>query len=140
MVTNRGSRLDMIIILFRILILIAIVFLIYTGIQYIRSPQRRLRLAKLSNEFFFLDEPGNSKRNLQFVYKGCLFAGEKYLGTTEDAFEVVNIHITVDDPIELSGLTRDDLYFLEKEILLRYPHAKIEWKHPINQLLLTNME
>ncbi|MBM7597746.1 hypothetical protein JOC34_000103 [Virgibacillus halotolerans] len=130
----------MIIILFRILILIAIVFLIYTGIQYIRSPQRRLRLAKLSNEFFFLDEPGNSKRNLQFVYKGCLFAGEKYLGTTEDAFEVVNIHITVDDPIELSGLTRDDLYFLEKEILLRYPHAKIEWKHPINQLLLTNME
>jgi hypothetical protein len=130
----------MIIILFRILILIAIVILIYTGFQYVRSPQRRLHLAKLSNDFFFQDEPGNSKRNLQFVYKGCLFSGEKYLGTTEDAFEVVNIHITVDDPIELSGLTRDDLYFLEKEILLRYPHAKIVWKHPINQLLLTDME
>lgn len=130
----------MVIILFRILILVAIIFLIYTGIQYIHNPQRRLRLAKQSNEFFFLDEPENSKKNLQFVYKGCSFAGEKYLGTTEDAFAVVDIHITVNEAIELRGLTRDDLYFLEKEILLRYPHAKIEWKHPINQLLITNME
>lgn len=130
----------MIIILFRILILIAIIFLVYTGVQYIQNPQRRLRLAKLSNEFFFLDEPNNSKKNLQFVYKGCSFAGEKYLGTTENAFAVVNIHITVDDPIELRGLTRDDLYFLEKELLLRYPHAKIEWKHPINQLLITKLD
>ncbi len=77
---------------------------------------------------------------MQFVYKGCLFEGEKYLGTTEDAFEVVNIHVTVRDPLELRGLTRDDLYFMEKEILMRYPYASIEWKHPINQLLLTSIE
>lgn len=130
----------MIVILFRILILFAIVLLIYTGFQYLRNPQRRLLIAKTSNEFYFLDEPNNSKKNVQFVYKGCLFAGEKYLGTTDDSFEVVNMHVVVHDPIELSGLTRDDLYFLEKEILIRYPYAKIEWKHPINQLLLTKMD
>ena len=130
----------MIVILFRVLLIIALVLLVYTLIQYYRNPSRRLRLAKEANEFFFLDEPNNSKKNVQFVYKGCLFEGEKYLGTTEDAFEVVNIHITVRDPLELRGLTRDDLYFMEKEILMRYPYASIEWKHPINQLLLTSIE
>ncbi|WP_042223271.1 hypothetical protein [Oceanobacillus manasiensis] len=130
----------MIVILFRVLVIIALALLVYTLIQYFRNPSRRLRLAKETNDFFFLDEPQNSKKNVQFVYKGCLFEGEKYLGTTEDAFEVVNIHVTVRDPIELKGLTRDDLYFMEKEILMRYPFASIEWKHPINQLLLTSIE
>lgn len=125
-----------IVILFRILILVAVALLVYTGIQYFKNPQRRLLIAKTSDAFFFMDEPDNSKKNLQFVYKGCLFSGEKYLGTTDDSFEVVNIHVVVDDPLELRGLTRDDLYFMEKEILLRYPYAEIEWKHPINKLLL----
>ncbi|MDY0396940.1 hypothetical protein RWE15_24925 [Virgibacillus halophilus] len=66
--------------------------------------------------------------------RGACFEGEKYLGTTEDAFEVVNISVTISNPMELSGMTREDLYFIEKEILIRYPHAKIEWKHPIDQL------
>ncbi|PAV30422.1 sigma-w pathway protein ysdB [Virgibacillus profundi] len=130
----------MIVLLFRILILVALALLVYTWIQYFRNPQRRLRIAKETNEFYFLDEPDNNKKNIQFVYKGCLFQGEKYVGATEYSFEVVDIHVVVDDSLELKGLTRDDLYFLENEILLRYPHAKIEWKHPINQLLLTSIE
>lgn len=130
----------MVIILFRILILIAIVILVYTGIKYIRNPERRLRIAKDSNEFFFLDDNNDNKKNLQFVYKRCLFEGEKYLGTTETSFEVVDIHVSVRNPIELSGFTRDDLYFLENEILIHYPHAKITWKHPINQLIITEIE
>ncbi|MGJ9457161.1 sigma-w pathway protein ysdB [Oceanobacillus sp. CF4.6] len=130
----------MVIILFRILILIALVLLVYTWIQYLRKPERRLQIAKESNEFFLLNDNNNDKKNLQLVYKGCLFEGEKYLGTTEESFEVVDIHVTVRDPIELRGFTRDDLYFLEKEILLLYPYAKVTWKHPINQLILTDME
>ncbi|GGH72977.1 hypothetical protein GCM10010978_10390 [Compostibacillus humi] len=130
----------MIIILFRILIIIAIVLLFYTLISYLRNPERRLKIAKETNGFYFLDEPDNSKKNLHFVYKGCLFDGEKYVGTTEQAFEVVDIHISVRNPMELAGLTREDLYFLEREILIRYPHAKIKWNHPINQLLLTHIE
>lgn len=130
----------MIIVLFRVLILIAIVLLIFTFIQYLRNPQRLLQIAKETKEFYFLDEPGNSKRNLQFVYKGCHFEGEKYLGTKEDTFEVVDIHISVKDSMDLRGFSREDIYFLENEILLRYPHAKIKWNHPINQLLLTGIE
>lgn len=130
----------MIIVLFRVLILIAIVLLIFTFIQYLRNPQRLLHVAKQTKDFYFLDEPENSKRNLQFVYKGCLFEGEKYLGTKEDTFEVVDIHISVKDSMDLKGFSREDIYFLENEILLRYPHAKIKWNHPINQLLLTDIE
>ncbi|ASK63007.1 sigma-w pathway protein ysdB [Virgibacillus phasianinus] len=130
----------MIIILFRILIVAAIILLVYTFYQYYRNPKRKLHIAKANNEFYFLDEPDNSKKNLLFVYKGCSFEGEKYLGTTEQAFEVVNIHVFVHEPMELKGFTRDDLYFLEKEILTRYPYSKIEWKHPVNELVLTPIE
>ncbi|WP_099158720.1 sigma-w pathway protein ysdB [Virgibacillus ndiopensis] len=127
----------MIIILFRFLIFIAIALLIYTVYQYYRNPMRKLRIAKESDEFFLLDELQNSKKNLQFVYKGCLFEGEKYVGTTEDSFEVVNIHVYTPESNELQGITRDDLYFLEKELLIRYPYAKVEWKYPINKLIIT---
>ncbi|WP_067730621.1 sigma-w pathway protein ysdB [Oceanobacillus damuensis] len=130
----------MVVILFRILIIIALALLVYTWIQYLRNPERKLQIAKNSNGFFFLDDTNNSKKNLQLAYKGCLFEGEKYLGTTEESFEVVDIHVTARDPLELRRLTRDDLYFLEKEILLHYPFAKITWKHPISQLILTELE
>lgn len=125
----------MLIILFRILILIAIVILLYTAKQYYHNPQRKLRKAKRNNNFFFLDEPQNSKKNLQLVYEGCLFEGEKYLGTIDNSFDVVNIHIFVHDKSELLGLKKKDLTILENKISVYYPHATIEWRHPINKLL-----
>src|SRR5690625_457371 len=124
----------MIVIMFRILLLMALVILFYTILQYLKNPQRRLEIAKSSNDFYFVDEANNSKKNLQFVYRGCLFEGEKYLGTTEESFNVVNIHIFVHDPSELLGITKDELTFLEEEIHNHYPHAKVNWKHPIDQL------
>ncbi|MGP4108358.1 sigma-w pathway protein ysdB [Virgibacillus sp. L01] len=130
----------MIVILFRLLILIALVLLVYTIYQYYRNPERKMQIAKAKEDFYIVDEPTNSKKNIQFVYKNCLFEGEKYLGTTEDSFEVVNISVFARDPGELGGIRRDDLYFIEKELLIRYPYAKIEWKHPINKLLLTIIE
>lgn len=130
----------MIIILFRILILISIVLLVYTFFQYYRSPKRKLTIAKANKDFYFLDEADNIKKNIQFVYNGCSFEGEKYLGTTEKEFVVVDIHVHVQEPMELKGFTRDDLYFLEKEILTRYPYSKIVWKHPVDQLVLTPIE
>lgn len=128
----------MVVVLFRILIIISLILIAYTCFQYFRNPGRRLNLAKTTNEFFFLDEPNSSMKNIQFVYKGCSFEGEKYLGATEEAFEVVDIHIVVHNPMELQGLTREDLYFLEQEILIRYPYATVKWKHPISKLLLTD--
>ncbi|WP_077327373.1 sigma-w pathway protein ysdB [Virgibacillus siamensis] len=130
----------MIVILFRILIFIALVLLLYTIYKYFRNPDRKLQLAKDNNEFYILDESTNSKKNIQLAYKGCLFEGEKYLGAAEDSFEVVNVHVFAHEPGELRGITRDDLYFIEKELLIRYPYAKIEWKHPINKLMITSID
>ncbi|WP_042146301.1 hypothetical protein [Paucisalibacillus sp. EB02] len=128
----------MIVIMFRVLIVAAIILLTYSIIQYFRNPQRLLENAKQTKGFYYLDEQGNSKKNIRFVYKGCQFEGEKYVGTTESSFEIVDIYVTVVNPLELQGLTREDLYFLEQELLIHYPHATINWKHPINKLLLTN--
>lgn len=130
----------MIVILFRILILIALALLVYTIYQYYRNPARKLQIAKTKNNFYIVDEPTNSKKNIQVVYKHCSFEGEKYLGTTEKSFEVVNINVFARDPGELGGITRDDLYFIEEELLIRYPYAKIEWKHPVNKLILTTID
>ncbi|MBC5637503.1 MULTISPECIES: sigma-w pathway protein ysdB [Ornithinibacillus] len=127
----------MIVYLFRILIIAAVILLIYSIIQYFRNPDRLLKNAKETKGFYFLDEQHNSKKNIRFVYKGCQFEGEKYVGATEESFEIVDIHVTVTNPLELQGLSRDDIYFLEKELLIRYPHAKISWKHPINKLLVS---
>lgn len=127
----------MIVYLFRILIIAAVILLIYSIIQYFRNPDRLLKNAKESKGFYFLDEQHNSKKNIRFVYKGCQFEGEKYVGATEESFEIVDIHVTVINSLELQGLSRDDIYFLEKELLIRYPHAKISWKHPIDKLLVS---
>lgn len=128
----------MIVYVFRILIIAAVILLIYSIIQYFRNPDRLLKNAKETKGFYFLDEQNNSKKNIRFVYKGCQFEGEKYVGATEESFEIVDIHVTVINPLELQGLSRDDIYFLEKELLIRYPYAKISWKHPINKLLVSN--
>ncbi|GAA0601114.1 sigma W pathway protein YsdB [Virgibacillus siamensis] len=130
----------MIVILFRILILIALALILYTIYKYYRNPLRKLHIAKDNEQFYMLDESADSKKNIQLVYRGCLFEGEKYLGAAENSFEVVNISVFANEPAELRGITRDDLYFIEKELLIRYPYAKIEWKHPINKLLITPLD
>lgn len=129
----------MLVIIFRLLLVIAIALIIYTFIQYLRKPERQLEIAKQSGEFYFHDDEKNNRKNFHITYKGCLFDGEKYLGTTENAFEVVDIHVTVREPLELRGLSREDLYFIEQEILLHYPYASITWKHPINEILITSI-
>lgn len=130
----------MIVLLFRLLIIIALALLVYTIVQYLRNPDRKLQLAKAANTFYMVDDEGNSKKNIQFSYKGCLFEGEKYIGATEDSFEVVDIHISARDTEELEGITREDLYFIEKELLIRYSYAAITWKYPINKLILTTID
>ncbi|WP_163539721.1 sigma-w pathway protein ysdB [Gracilibacillus sp. YIM 98692] len=127
----------MIIILFRLLVLVAMVALIYTAYKYIVNPKRKLEVAQEKKAFYFLDYNDDIKKNFFITYKGFVFEGEKYLGTTEHSFEVVNITMHTRNPEKLKGFDRQDLYFLEEEILIRYPHAKIEWKNPINRLHLT---
>ncbi|MCA1021856.1 sigma-w pathway protein ysdB [Halobacillus litoralis] len=126
----------MIILLFRLLLLLAVAFIMYTAYKFIVNPRRKLDLARDKKEFYFHDNQEDTKENFLMTLKGHVFEGEKYLGTTEDAFEVVTINVSAHDPQKLQGLEREDLYFMEKEILLRYPHASIEWKYPINRLII----
>ncbi|TLS39411.1 sigma-w pathway protein ysdB [Pseudalkalibacillus caeni] len=121
--------------LFRFIILAAIVALIYTTIKYFFDPKRKLEKAQENKDFYFLDSSDNIHKNFLMTYKGAMFEGEKYMGTTERAFEVVSIYVDVKDPSQLYRLERNDFYYMEHEIYTHYPHSKIEWKSPIKEFL-----
>ena len=125
----------MILLLFRLLIIVLVVYIFYKGVRYLTDPKRKLDEAYEKGEYYFYDDVKNVRKNFFISYKGALFEGEKYLGTTENAFEVVSIFVWVHDTMKLQGLTKEDFYYLEKEIQLSYPKATINWKNPIEQLM-----
>lgn len=114
----------------------AVFILAYSALKYIVNPKRKLELAHQKKQFFFLDESQNIRKNFLITYRGVLFEGEKYLGTTENAFEVITIDVWVKSSDKLIGFNLEDFYFIEKEIVSAYPNAKINWKNPIKELLL----
>jgi len=121
--------------LLRLLIIVLVVYIFYKGVRYLTDPKRKLDEAYENGEFYFYDDVKNVRKNFFISYKGALFEGEKYLGTTENSFEVVSIFVWVHDTMKLQGLTKDDFYYLENEILMSYPNAKINWKNPIEKLM-----
>lgn len=64
-----------------------------------------------------------------------MFEGEKYLGTTDNAFEVISIFIWPKNSEMLQGLKKHDFEFIQKEIRRVYPNAIIDWKSPIKEFL-----
>lgn len=125
-------------VLIRLAILALIIYVFYRGIRYLLDPKRKLDEAYEKGQYFFYDDNKNVRKNFFISYKGALFEGEKYLGTTEDAFEVVSIHVSTRDIAELQGLTRDDFHYLSEEIRTHYPQAKITWQDPIEDLIKGN--
>ncbi|MDE5412359.1 MULTISPECIES: sigma-w pathway protein ysdB [Alkalihalobacterium] len=123
------------VILFRLLIIIAFIVIIYSAIKYITNPKRKFELAHEKKQFHFHDEKQNVRKNFFVTYKGVLFEGEKYLGTTDKAFEVISAQVWVKNPELLQGLDREDFEVIEKEILIHYPNAEIEWKSPVKEFL-----
>ena len=121
--------------LFRIVIIALIIYIVYKGVRYLTDPKRRLDEAHERGEYYFYDDVKNVRKNFFISYKGALFEGEKYLGTTENAFEVVSIFVFVHDSMKLQGFMKEDFLYLEKEILMNYPNATISWKNPIEQLM-----
>src|SRR5699024_7234316 len=128
------EEMDMLIVTLRVLIIIAMVLVIYTLVQYFRSPYRKLKKSIRQGVYFLLDEPDNPKKNILLTYKGCLFEVEKYIGTKMDALCVVNIDMFDDKSMDLKRITIDDITFLEVKLTEAYPHAQIEWIHPINTI------
>lgn len=122
-------------ILLRIILLLIIFFLLYTAIKYMLSPRRKLELAHEQGKFYFLDDQKNIRKNFLLTYHGVLFEGEKYLGTTDRAFEVVSIFIWPKKTDDLNGLQRGDFLAIEEEIKKQYPAALIDWKSPVKEFL-----
>ncbi|WP_017726636.1 hypothetical protein [Halalkalibacterium ligniniphilum] len=123
------------VILFRLLILIALIILVYSAIKYLFHPRRKLENAHDKKQFYFLDDEKDVRKNFLLTYKGVLFEGEKYLGTTESSFEIVSIYVWARQTERLKGLDHKDFHFIAEEIRLRYPSTKIEWKSPIKEFL-----
>ncbi|CEG23202.1 Sigma-w pathway protein YsdB [Planococcus massiliensis] len=119
----------------RLVVIALIIYLFYRLIRYVVDPKRKLDAAIEANSYYFYDDVKNVRKNFFITLRGAVFEGEKYLGTTEDAFEVVSIFVWAENPDKLQGFTKEDFYFLEKEIQMNYPAAKINWKNPIEQLM-----
>lgn len=126
------------IVLLRFLILAIIIYAIYKAIKFILDPKRKLEAAHEQQRFFFYDVPENIRKNFLITHQGVMFEGEKYLGTTDRAFEVVSIFVFPHNNDRLQGFTYEDFIFIENEIKLRYPDAAIDWKSPIKELLKKN--
>lgn len=125
----------MIALLFRLLILALVIYIFYKAIRFLTDPKRKLDEAYERGQYFFYDDNKNVRQNFFISYKGALFEGEKYLGTTDNAFEVISIFVWAKDPGKLQGLTKQDFEYLQNEILTSYPMATVSWKSPIEQLL-----
>ncbi|SDI59883.1 sigma-w pathway protein ysdB [Natribacillus halophilus] len=121
--------------LLQLLVLVALLILVYTGIRYVRDPLRKLESAHRNNEFFMHDDMENTRKNFFLTYKGAMFEGEKHVGSTENAFEVIKISMSPKRTEKLEGLQYNDFMFIEKEINDRYPHAEVEWQSPIRELI-----
>ncbi|GGA36686.1 sigma-w pathway protein ysdB [Psychrobacillus lasiicapitis] len=123
------------IVLLRLLIIVIIIYAFYKILRYLFDPKRKLDESYEKEQYYFYDDIKNVRKNFFITYKGALFEGEKYLGTTEQAFEVVSIFVWIKDPSKLQGFTKEDFRFLQNEIRMNYPSAKINWKSPIEQLM-----
>jgi hypothetical protein len=123
------------VLLLRVIILLIFIFLIHSSVKYLFHPKRKLELAHEQKRFYFLDDGENVHKNFLLTYKGVLFEGEKYLGTTQSSFEVVSIFIWPRKSSALKGLVIEDFRFIEAKVRENYPAAKIDWKSPIKELI-----
>ena len=121
--------------LLRLLIIVIIIYAFYKILRYLFDPKRKLDEAYEKEQYYFYDDIKNIRKNFFISYKGALFEGEKYLGATDQAFEVVSIFVWTKDVAKLQGFRKEDFRFLQNEIRMNYPSAKINWKSPIEQLM-----
>ncbi|TYS69010.1 sigma-w pathway protein ysdB [Sutcliffiella horikoshii] len=125
----------MFMILIRLALLALFAFIIYSIFKYLLNPKRKLEIAHEKKNFYLLDQKSNVRKNFLLTYKGVMFEGEKYLGTTDRAFEVISIFIWPKNPEKLQGLRKHDFEFIQKEVRKQYPDALIDWKSPIKEFL-----
>lgn len=119
----------------RVFLFFSIIILAYIIFKYLFHPKRKLELARQRKELYLLDDFKQVRKNLLVTQKGVLIEGEKYLGTAEQAFQVVHIKLWVKNKNDLHGLRIADFEQIENLLFKYYPHAAIEWCSPIKELL-----
>lgn len=120
---------------FLIVVIFVVIYVYYKFVRYLFDPKRKLNEAYKNGQYYFYDDAKNIRKNFFITYKGALFEGEKYLGTTTNTFETLSIFISLHNLEELHGLTQNDVLFLQNEIAANYPDANISWIKPVEKLL-----
>ncbi|WML40793.1 sigma-w pathway protein ysdB [Neobacillus sp. OS1-2] len=120
--------------LLRFVLLFFIIFAVYMGVKLLFQSSRKLESARKHKRFLLLDHD-DVRRNFHLTYKGAVFAGEKYMGTANNTFDVVSISIWPENTASLKGMVKDDFYYIDKKIREYYPNAEISWKSPVKEFL-----
>jgi hypothetical protein len=124
----------MMILMLRLILLALIIFFFNIIFKSIFSSNRRFNHACTHKRYYLVDDKENIRKNFILTYKGAVFEGEKFPGTAEDSREVISILLWIHDPAALIEMGKADFLFIEQKIHEQYPLAKINWKHPINDL------
>jgi len=123
------------ILIIRILLLVLFCLGTYWVFRYFLHPFRKLNHAIEGKRTMMMDDKRNVHRNILLVYQGVLFEGEKYMGTKDQAFQIVKIHMWARKNEELVGFKKKDFDEIMAMLHSSYPHAEISWKSPIRELL-----
>ncbi|MBP1930332.1 sigma-w pathway protein ysdB [Ammoniphilus resinae] len=122
-------------IFFRFILFIVFVVSLIWIITYLINPKRKLQSALESGTTLLMDNRKSVHQNLFLAYKGVLFEGEKYMGTTDDAFHIIKIHLWPKTKDSLVGLDKADFKRIEQIILTHYPHSQVLWGTPVREFL-----
>ncbi|WHY84948.1 sigma-w pathway protein ysdB [Neobacillus novalis] len=120
--------------LLRFVLLFFIFFLFYAVVKILFTSSRKLESARKHNRFLLIDND-DVRKNFMLTYKGAVFAGEKYIGSTDNTFDVISISIWPENSATLKGMVKDDFFYIDKKILENYPNAEINWKSPVKEFL-----
>jgi hypothetical protein len=120
--------------LLRFVLLFIIFFLIYLAVKFLFTSSRKLETARKQKRFLLIDND-DVRKNFMLTYKGSVFAGEKYMGSKDNTFDVVSILIWPEDSATLKGMVKDDFFYIDNKILEHYPNAEINWKSPVKEFL-----
>ncbi|WP_066311375.1 sigma-w pathway protein ysdB [Bacillus sp. FJAT-29814] len=124
----------MVVWILRFILLGLIVFLFYRAVKYLVQPTRKLESARKHHQFFMSDHD-DVRKNIVLTYKGAVFAGEKYMGPTDETFDVVSISLWPENTASLKGMVREDFCFIDRKIKEHYPNAEINWRSPVKEFL-----
>ncbi len=98
----------------RIVLLALLIYFIYMGVKFYANPKRRLRLAQSKENFYFIDEQKNTRKNLQLTYKGVLFEGEKHIPSKDHPLFIHTIFVWTENPEKLNRFSAGDFEEVEK--------------------------